>query len=116
MDNRKDARFPVQFRSSFSSANIVSGNGVLGDLSIRGCRVFSKTQVKPGTEVELRIEVSTEGVQLQVKKAIVRWSRDSSFGLEFINLSGDEWARLREVVHELGKESWQQDEQSDPAA
>jgi len=116
MDNRKDARFPVQFHSSFSSANIVSGSGVLGDLSIRGCRVFSKAQVKPGTEMELRIEVLTEELQIQVKKAVVRWSRDSNFGLEFINLSGDEWARLRDVVRELGKESWQQEEQKDSAA
>ena len=113
MDNRKDPRFPVQFRSSFSSANIVSGVGVLGDLSIRGCKVFSATQVHSGTEVEMRIEVSDEEPPLQVKKAIVRWCRDDYFGLEFADLSPDGWARLQHVVKELEAEPYQRDNQTD---
>ncbi|MBH0194942.1 MAG: PilZ domain-containing protein, partial [Nitrospira sp.] len=93
MENRKDPRFPVQFRSSFSSTNIVSGVGVLGDLSIRGCRVFSTTPVNSGTEIEVRIEVSDQEPPLQVKKAIIRWCRNGGFGLEFVDLTPDGWAR-----------------------
>jgi hypothetical protein len=109
MDNRKDPRFPVEFRSSFSSANIVSGMGILGDLSIRGSRVSSTTQVNPGTVVELRIEVSDEEPPLQVKQAVVRWCRDSSFGVEFISLTPDGWARLQHVVKKLEAEPYQQE-------
>lgn len=107
MEKRKDTRFPVQFHSSFSSANIVSGIGILGDLSIRGCRVSSATQVKPGTEMELRIEITNQSPMLQVKQAVVRWSRDGNFGLEFVNIVGDEWVRLQRVVKELEKEPFQ---------
>ena len=113
MENRKDIRFPVQFRSSFSSANIVSGIGILGDLSIRGCRVISATQVKPGTAMELRIEITHESPMLQIKQAVVRWSRDGNFGLEFVNILGDEWARLQLVVKELEKQPFQRENKDD---
>lgn len=116
MEKRKDARFPVHFRSSFSSANIVSGSGILVDLSIRGCRILSSKQVKPGTEIELRIEISTDELPIQISKSVVRWFHDGNFGLEFVNIVGNEWTRLRDVVKELEKEPFQRDEQNDSAA
>jgi hypothetical protein len=111
MENRKHPRFPVQFRSSFSSANVVSGEGHLTDLSIRGCRVFSMTEVKPGTTLELRVEVSDDEPPVQIKQAVVRWYRDSSFGLEFVSLTPDEWARLQHVVKELEMQPYQRQQQ-----
>ena len=116
MDHRKDARFPVHFRSSFSSTNIVSGSGMLVDLSVRGCRILSPTQVKPGTEMELGIEMSADEAAIRIKKAVVRWSHDGNFGLEFTSLVDSEWTRLRDVVKELEKEPFRQDTQIDPAA
>ncbi|HSA60678.1 MAG TPA: PilZ domain-containing protein [Nitrospiraceae bacterium] len=109
MENRKHPRFPVQFHSSFSSANVVSGEGNLGDLSIRGCRVFSMTEVKPGTTLQLRIEIPDDEPPIQVTQAIVRWCRNGSFGLEFVSLTPDEWARLQHVVKELEMEPYQRD-------
>ncbi len=116
MENRKHLRFPVHFHSSFSSANTVSGEGTVGDLSIRGCRVFSLIDVKPGTTLELRIIVSDEEPSLQVNQAIVRWSRDGAFGLEFLSLTTDEWARLQHVVKDLETKPFQQDSDADPAS
>ena len=116
MEHRKHPRFPVQFRSSFSSANIVSGEGNLGDLSIRGCRVFSLTEVKPGTTLQLRVEVSDDEPPIQVSQAIVRWYRDSSFGLEFVSLTPDEWTRLQHVVKDLEREPYQRERQADESA
>jgi hypothetical protein len=107
MEHRKDPRFPVQFRSSFSSINIVSGIGILGDLSVRGCRVLSAVQVRPGTEVELRIEISDQEPPLQVNRAVVRWCRGGNFGLEFVSLTADQWARLQHVVKGLEAEPYQ---------
>lgn len=107
MENRKHHRFPVQFHSSFSSANVVSGEGNLGDLSIRGCRVFSMTEVKPGTTLQLRIEILDAEPPIQINQAIVRWYRNGSFGLEFVSLTPDEWARLQHVVRDLELEPYQ---------
>ena len=116
MEHRQHPRFPVQFRSSFSSANIISGEGKLGDLSIRGCRVFSAADVKPGTTLQLRVDLSNKQPPIQVKQAVARWCRDGSFGLEFVSLAPDEWARLQQVVKELELEPYQRAASSDDAA
>ena len=60
MEQRQNPRFPVRFRSSFTSLNIVGGEGNIIDLSLRGCRVESQTEVRPGTSLEIRIETAEE--------------------------------------------------------
>jgi len=115
VEHRQHPRFPVQFRSSFSSANIVSGEGNLNDLSIRGCCVSSPTAVKSGTTLQLRVDVSDDEPPIQVTQAVVRWCRDRSFGLEFTSLAPDEWARLQHVVKELELEPYQRAGSSDEA-
>ncbi|NGZ03955.1 MAG: hypothetical protein CV090_13005 [Nitrospira sp. WS238] len=101
MEQRKDTRFPVEFRSSFSSVNVVSGDGTLNDLSVRGCRVFSLVEVKPGTALQLRIHTVDHESPLHISQAVVRWCRAGTFGCEFVNLSPDEWARLHHMIREL---------------
>ncbi|HEX7767562.1 MAG TPA: PilZ domain-containing protein, partial [Nitrospira sp.] len=96
--------------------NIVSGEGNLVDLSIRGCRIFSATEVKAGTTLQLRVDVSRDQPSIQVKQAVVRWCRDRSFGLEFVSLTPDEWARLQQVVKELELEPYQRVGSTDGAA
>jgi len=107
VEHRQHPRFPVQFRSSFSSANIVSGEGTLADLSIRGCRILSATEVKAGSTLQLRVDMSGGKPPIQVTQAVVRWCRDRSFGLEFVSLTPDEWARLQDVVKDLELEPYQ---------
>lgn len=116
MEHRQHPRFPVRFHSSFSSANIVSGEGNLVDLSIRGCRILSATEVKAGTTLQLRVDRSGGQPPIQVKQAVVRWCRDRGFGLEFVSLAPDEWARLQHVVKELELEPYQRVGSTDGAA
>lgn len=110
MEHRQHPRFAVHFRSSFSSFNVISGEGQLGDLSIRGCRLRTQVDVKPGTALELRVEIPGEEPSLTIKQAVVRWGRDQSFGLEFVSLSPDEWARLQHVVKELELEPYEREQ------
>lgn len=112
MEHRKDARFAVQFRSSFSSANVVSGEGALSDLSIRGCRVFSLIEVKPGTVIQLYVHACDHETPIQISQAVVRWFRSGSFGCEFVNLSPDEWARLHDVVKDLEMQPFQREKRN----
>ena len=116
MDNRKEPRFPVHFRSSFSSANIVSGMGVLSDLSSGGCRIVSATQVEPGTTLALRIEVMDEEPPLHIKQVVVRWCRNGRFGVEFISLAPEDWARLQLAVKELERQPYQREHQDEASA
>jgi hypothetical protein len=109
MEQRKNPRFPVRFRSSFTSLNTVDGEGTLVDLSLRGCRVDSKTEARPGTSLEVRIEISDEEPPLKVQEAVVRWSRNQLFGLEFITLAPEEWARLQHTVTQLELHPYQKE-------
>lgn len=109
MEQRKTQRFPVRFRSSFTSLNIVGGDGHLIDLSIRGCRIASKTEVRPGTSLEVRVAICDEEPPLRIKEAVVRWSRRQEFGLEFVNLAAEEWARLQHIVTELELHPYQKE-------
>lgn len=107
MEHRQHARFPVSFASSFSSINLVKGEGHVVDLSIRGCRIFSLTEVKAGTALQLAVRVSEQEPPIQVTQAVVRWCRDHSFGLEFVSLSEEAWTRLQQLVKELEREPYQ---------
>lgn len=116
MEQRKDSRFPVGFRSSFSSANSISGDGTLSELSLRGCRVRSVIEVNPGTVLQIRVHVSERESLIVISHAIVRWYRDGSFGCEFVNLGAEEWAKLRAVTTKLEKEPYQKTQDDSEAA
>lgn len=107
MDHRRHPRFPVRFQSSFISANLVSGDGIVQDLSIRGCKITTSVQVQPGTALELRIHASGEAPPLRVSHAVVRWHRNGTCGMEFIGLAPDEWTRLQDLVKELELQPYQ---------
>ena len=76
----------------------------------------SNANVKPGTALQLQVEVSRKQPPIQITQAVARWCRDGSFGLEFVSLSPDEWARLQQVVKELELEPYQRAASSDDAA
>ncbi|MGQ0810743.1 MAG: PilZ domain-containing protein [Nitrospiraceae bacterium] len=101
MEQRKCPRFPVRFRSSFTSTNVVGGEGSIVDLSIRGCRVESQAAVPTGTTLELRIHVTDHDPPIGVDQAVVRWARGLEFGLEFVHLIPDDWAKLQHVVNDI---------------
>lgn len=117
MEQRQIPRFPARFRSSFTSLNIVGGDGNVVDLSLRGCRVESQTPVMPGTALEVRIETLNEEPPLKIQEAVVRWSQDQHFGLEFVVLAPEEWARLQHTVTQLELHPYQKDQsESSPEA
>ncbi len=100
-EQRQSSRFPVRFRSSFSSTNIVGGEGSVVDLSVRGCRIETPTHIHTGTVLELRLYLSAEEPSLGVARAVVRWARGKYVGMEFLSLEPEEWARLQHFVKDL---------------
>jgi len=114
MEQRQNPRFPVRFRSSFTSLNIVGGDGDIIDLSLRGCRVESQTEVRPGTSLELRIQTSEEEPPLKIQEAVVRWSRVEQFGLEFVTMAPEEWALLQHTVTQLELHPYQKESVDQP--
>ena len=99
----------MRFRSSFTSVNLVNGDGTIVDLSLRGCRISSPTEVNPGTTLALRIHTSGDASPLQVDQGVVRWCRNQQFGIEFVTLQPEEWARLQHTVKDLEREPYQRE-------
>jgi len=116
MENRQHVRFPVRFRSSFRSANTVSGDGTVSDFSIKGCCISSRVEVKPGTVLQLWVETTSDESPVQVAHAVVRWVRAGSFGCEFMHLIPDEWSRLQRVIKALELEPYQRGQEDTDAA
>ena len=112
MEQRKNLRFHVQFRSSFSSIAMVGGEGSVVDLSIRGCRIESPTDVQPGASLEVRIAAIEHEPPIQIQQALVRWSRGRQFGLEFVTMAPEEWARLQHTVKQIEMEPYERDKQA----
>ncbi len=101
MDKRQHLRFPARFHSSFSSITVVSGEGDVVDLSLRGCCVESETSVHPGSMLTIRVRMLPDEPPITISEAVVRWKRESRFGLEFLSLVPEEWARLQHAVTQL---------------
>ena len=116
MEQRSNLRYRAQFRSSFSSVAMVDGEGSLMDLSIRGCRIESLIAVKPGATLEIRIEAIDHCPPIQIQAAVVRWSRDRQFGIEFEVIAPTEWAHLQEIVKQIELEPYQKAQQQGAAS
>jgi hypothetical protein len=112
MEQRKHFRFHAQFRSSFSSIAMAGGEGSLMDLSVRGCRIESLIDVKPGASLELRIETMEHEHPIHIEAAVVRWSREREFGLEFEVIAPTEWSHLQEIVKQIELEPFQGERQA----
>ena len=112
MEQRKNIRFPVKFRSSFSSVGMVGGEGRVADLSTRGCRIESSIDVQPGASLEVQIEVIEQNPPIKIEAAIVRWSREQQFGLEFEVITPTEWAHLQDTVKQIELEPYERDRQA----
>jgi hypothetical protein len=115
MEQRKNLRFPVKFRSSFSSIGMVGGEGSIVDLSIRGCRIESSIDVQPGASLDVRIKVVGSEPPIHIQAAVVRWSRGEEFGLEFEVIAPTEWVHLQEFVKQLELEPYQRTQQQKEA-
>lgn len=105
MENRRHPRLPVHFRSSFQSVNIVSGNGVLRDISLCGCKILSSAPVRPGTSLDLRLEIGEDSESIHIRQAVVRWIGNGLFGVEFLDFNEPDWCRFQQLIKKLGEHS-----------
>jgi c-di-GMP-binding flagellar brake protein YcgR len=94
---------------------MVGGEGSVVDLSIGGCRIESPTDVQPGAALELRIAAIEHEPPIQIHQALVRWSRERQFGLEFVMMAPEEWARLQHTVKQIEMEPYERAQQQKDA-
>ena len=86
---------------------MVGGEGVLIDLSIKGCRIESDVLVQTGNQLELRVYLPDHEFSLDVESSAVRWSRGREFGLEFVRMQSEAQELLHRVVKDLENDTSQ---------
>lgn len=64
--------------------------------------------------MELSFDASDGGPSILISQAVVRWSRDGRFGLEFLDVRETEWTKLQRLVKELEKEPYQRQIEDEP--
>ncbi len=97
IEKRKYPRHPVTIQSVFSSGSIRGGEGTIQDLSYEGCRIFSSTVPTPESMIEIQIK-PRHGPPVFVPKAVVRWTGESAFGVEFKAVAGYESSKLARLL------------------
>jgi hypothetical protein len=92
-ERRKYARIPVWHRVTLSGKD-GTGDGVLLDLSIKGCGIQSEMSVHPKENLSLAIHLSASHPPIEVQTAIVKSVSGNRFGLEFLQMEPTEKKRL----------------------
>ena len=100
VEHRKHPRYLVHFKSLLSPDGVRLEEGLVLDLSLGGCRLMSDIHVLPGTPLELNIRPD-QHAPIYVPRAVIRWERDSHFGLEFNEVPEVELATLTRLLWTL---------------
>jgi hypothetical protein len=97
VEHRKHRRYPVRFKSIFSTDGVHIEDGVVTDLSLEGCRLTSAIHVPSDLPIEIHIRPD-QHAPVYISSAVVRWAVDSVVGLEFKELPELESATLTRLL------------------
>jgi len=90
---RVHAQFPVVF-----VGEAYVGEGTVFNVSIPGCAIHSRKPVQLGSYLEMRMLVPDTTPPLRIGLAKVRWCEGRRFGVEFIQMPGEDQVRLGRLV------------------
>jgi hypothetical protein len=97
--DRVEVSFPVWFKSHRSSPSSgLEYEGVLDNLSIRGCRIRSTAPISIGSRLELEFQSSDNSLSVTIEEAVVRSIVDGAIGLRFTQLHRSEERRIRRII------------------
>ena len=99
MELRRSPRFPVHCPIVFYR-NDTRREGTMINVSMSGCGVESATRLQRGNYVVLRIHLPDQAPPIQVL-AVVRWTREQRFRVEFLDLRPEDQERLRRFIETL---------------
>jgi hypothetical protein len=96
--DRVPVAFPVWFKPRSSSPFQLGEEGVIENLSIRGCRIRCHAPLSTGMRLELEFQHSNCSFPITVDEAVVRSSVDNTVGLRFVRLHRKDELRIRQIV------------------
>lgn len=83
---RRHTRLPLLCSVTYQSAYFTA-IGSLGDFSRAGAHIMGPMPVRVGMTLRVHISIPGKGEDLRIDEAIVRWVKNSDFGIESRNLS-----------------------------
>jgi c-di-GMP-binding flagellar brake protein YcgR len=101
LDRRYAERVPIGYRISYSGtegARIVTGEGILKDLSKTGCKILGATMSSLGSSLSLHLYLEDGQAPLCLTDVSISWIERASFSVRFPKLSAEERKRLQEVI------------------
>lgn len=102
--------FPVFLPVSFDDG-VIAQTGTVGDISREGGRIQCTGAVPDMKYIRVEIQLDDPHETLAVDLAVMRWSRNGEFGVEFIRMESDQQARLRNQIRSCEKALSRQDHQ-----
>ena len=77
------------------------GEGTLIELSLGGCRLLSRHSSEIGERYNLILQVTKKSCPILVEAAVVRWTKESTYGLKFTSLQSIHESHLRELLLDI---------------
>lgn len=102
---RKHPRYVTRFPSRFRSPQIPTAEGEVINLSVKGCCIRSKAEVKPGASLRVQIQASAKEPPIEIEQAIVHWQLPLFIGVEFLAISPEDTLRLQKVIAQFEQSS-----------
>ena len=90
-------RYPVRYKSLFSGDGTQIDEGFVLDLSLGGCRILSEQPPPQGSCLELHIRPDHHA-PVYVPRAVVKWTQEAIFGVEFVELSEPDGLTLKRLL------------------
>jgi len=99
-DLRQYERIGVQFPALFSSDK-TTGKGTITDVSVADCALETTLPLKQGENLKLELYAKTGRPPIIVEKAVIRSVRKGIMGIQFVEVSETDKARLNRLVGDL---------------
>ncbi|MBA5869108.1 MAG: hypothetical protein GDA68_03745 [Nitrospira sp. CR2.1] len=90
-------RFPLQYPVIFGGAPFV-GEGLLTNLSLKGCSVMCDREALCGSEVRVSMWLNNELPALPVELGTIKWVNGNQFGVEFQRMPTEAQQRLNRLL------------------
>lgn len=91
-----------RFALSITFSGDAEGEGLVLNLSSKGCKVESEAGVKVGDAMSLIILLPGHPTPATIDLAMVRWAKGECFGVEFISLTPADSKRLQAFLGHAG--------------
>lgn len=92
IQRRQHNRYAITFPVIFSGDT--TGQGQAADVSVLGCAVDADQTVEAKTYLKLELSLPDGDAPLEIELAVVRWSHQQKFGMEFIAFGEAQKKRL----------------------